>query len=52
MEAKEQELCKDGLPCDNPTGMFCRCTKLDAANRRKKKADRKRAARLRELNKK
>ena len=41
MEGMEKELCKDGLPCDNPHGDHCRCTKKEMSDYRKRKALRK-----------
>jgi hypothetical protein len=38
---KVKELCKDGLPCDNPNGDHCRCTKKQLSDYRKRKALRK-----------
>ena len=32
-----KELCKDGLPCDNPNKDHCRCTKKAMKDYRKKK---------------
>ena len=36
----KQELCEDGLPCDNPNGDHCRCTKASFKEYRKRKAKR------------
>ena len=44
-----QKLCEDGLPCDNPNGDHCRCTKKSMKEYRKNKALRKKN--LKQLNK-